>query len=221
MLSFPTQSWSRLPLQKTKSLPGSWGAERGRYRRAASRISSRLYLSDLLIAEDANELKRLGITHVVSVVELQPDIPETIPLEHRLHIPIADKSDVDILSHMETTTAFIGAALSANEANIVLVHCVQGISRSATIVCAYLVATKRMQGPQAIEYTQSKRGIVCPNLGFRHQLDIYAMQFGAEPVKRRNLGFFKLGGNLLDRLKPKGGPLETTSDADESSAVKA
>lgn len=54
------------------------------------------------------------------------------------------------------------------------VHCAMGISRSATVVSAYLVATTSMQPHEAIEFVQSKREIVCPNLGFRRQLDVYA-----------------------------------------------
>lgn len=48
-----------------------------------------------------------------------------------------------------------------------------GVSRSATVVCAYLVATMSMTAPESISFVQSKRGIVCPNLGFRHQLEAY------------------------------------------------
>ncbi len=49
-----------------------------------------------------------------------------------------------------------------------------GISRSATVVSAYLVATTMMQPHEAIDFVQSKREIVCPNLGFRRQLEVYA-----------------------------------------------
>ena len=49
-----------------------------------------------------------------------------------------------------------------------------GISRSATVVCAYLIATTAMQPHEAVEFLQAKREIVCPNAGFRRQLDVYA-----------------------------------------------
>lgn len=48
-----------------------------------------------------------------------------------------------------------------------------GVSRSATVVCAYLIATMSMTAPESISFVQSKRGIVCPNIGFRHQLEAY------------------------------------------------
>ena len=50
-----------------------------------------------------------------------------------------------------------------------------GISRSATVVCAYLIAEAGMTGPGSIEFVRSKRPIICPNVGFRKQLDEYAL----------------------------------------------
>lgn len=51
-----------------------------------------------------------------------------------------------------------------------------GISRSATVVCAYLIAEEGLTGPAAINFVREKRPIICPNLGFRQQLDEYAVK---------------------------------------------
>ena len=48
-----------------------------------------------------------------------------------------------------------------------------GISRSATIVCAYLIATMRMTPNEALAAVKEKRGIVSPNMGFLRQLEEY------------------------------------------------
>ena len=48
-----------------------------------------------------------------------------------------------------------------------------GISRSATIVCAYLIATMRMTPHEALAAVREKRGIVSPNMGFLRQLEEY------------------------------------------------
>lgn len=53
----------------------------------------------------------------------------------------------------------------------------QGISRSATVVCAFLVATTDMTAEGSIEHVQSIRGIVRPNIGFRRQLGEYSTRF--------------------------------------------
>lgn len=50
------------------------------------------------------------------------------------------------------------------------------MSRSATVICAYFIATAKMSPHEAISAVRAKRGIVCPNLGFRRQLGQYANQ---------------------------------------------
>jgi len=51
-----------------------------------------------------------------------------------------------------------------------------GISRSATVVCAYLIANHGMTGPTSIDFVREKRPIICPNIGFQRQLDEYAVR---------------------------------------------
>ena len=52
----------------------------------------------------------------------------------------------------------------------VLVHCVQGISRSATVVAAYLMATKGLTPIAAVTRVKELRHCANPNEGFRSQL---------------------------------------------------
>ena len=49
-------------------------------------------------------------------------------------------------------------------------HCVQGISRSATIIMSYLILTQGFEYKDAFEFIQRKREVVNPNLGFITQL---------------------------------------------------
>lgn len=51
----------------------------------------------------------------------------------------------------------------------VLVHCAMGISRSATLVLAFLMICEDMSLADAIQAVRSHRGI-CPNSGFLEQL---------------------------------------------------
>lgn len=51
----------------------------------------------------------------------------------------------------------------------VLVHCLQGLSRSATLVLAFLIIKKGMSVTEAVELVRSKRRIY-PNDGFLQQL---------------------------------------------------
>ncbi|KAI0056047.1 phosphatases II [Artomyces pyxidatus] len=142
--------------------------------RTASLIVPRLYLADLSTARSEAELSQLGITHVVSVLEYTPTFPASFAHLQKLHIRIQDRSDVDILRHLETTTAFIRDALAENESNVVMVHCFMGVSRSATVVCAYLVATANMTATDALSAVKERRSVVNPNFGFVRQLEVYA-----------------------------------------------
>ena len=55
----------------------------------------------------------------------------------------------------------------------ILVHCRAGASRSATIVIAYLMWTKKMEYGKALQFVKDKRFIVFPNDGFREQLKMF------------------------------------------------
>ncbi|KAI0280849.1 protein-tyrosine phosphatase-like protein [Russula aff. rugulosa BPL654] len=141
----------------------------------ADEVLPRLYLSDLYIARDEAQLTSLGITHVVSVIERAPTLPHTQSLR-TLHIPLSDNADQDILTHLPVTTSFISNALAEDPNSRVLVHCLMGISRSATVVCAYLIATMRMTPDDALAAVREKRGFVSPNIGFLRQLEEYAIR---------------------------------------------
>ncbi|KAH8983288.1 hypothetical protein EDB92DRAFT_1819545 [Lactarius akahatsu] len=86
-------------------------------------------------------------------------------------------SDQDILAHLPTTTPFVRDALAESPDSRVMVHCLMGISRSATVVCAYLIATARVTPHEALMAVKGKRGIVSPKIGFLSQLDRAEISF--------------------------------------------
>jgi protein-tyrosine phosphatase len=54
-----------------------------------------------------------------------------------------------------------------------LVHCVQGISRSASVVIAYVIASENKSFEEAHRYVKEKRPLIKPNDGFAQQLQEY------------------------------------------------
>jgi atypical dual specificity phosphatase len=58
-----------------------------------------------------------------------------------------------------------------------------GISRSAAIVCAYLIATMRMTPDEALAAVKEKRKVVRPNDGFLRQLEEYSERLNSESSK--------------------------------------
>ena len=55
----------------------------------------------------------------------------------------------------------------------ILVHCHAGVSRSATIVCAYFIKTHGWSPAQALDFVRSKRERAKPNASFWQQLNEY------------------------------------------------
>ncbi|KAG9308411.1 phosphotyrosine protein [Chiua virens] len=137
---------------------------------SASEILPRLYVSDLAFAENSAALASIGITHVLSAmrgyVALHPSL-------HRAQYPLDDLPFSELAAHLPHTTAFLRAALSDPNARV-LVHCMEGVSRSTSVVAAYLIAEFGWSPAQAIQYIKSRRRAAEPNFGFVQQLQEYA-----------------------------------------------
>ena len=86
----------------------------------------------LQVALSSSQRSGLGITHVLSVCPEYPADPED---NHHLCIPVEDSEFENLLVHLPVACSFIQNAVDAG--GKVLVHCVMGISRSATVICAY------------------------------------------------------------------------------------
>ncbi|KAK6526550.1 hypothetical protein TWF694_005132 [Orbilia ellipsospora] len=175
------------------TIPGAIGSI------TASQITPRLYLTDILVAGNWAALGHLGITHVVSVVEIAPIIPGSIS---HLHICIADLPICNIEKHFPETSEFIYKALS-QENTKVLVHCLGGLSRSASVVCAYLIAAKGCTAEEAIDYVHSCRRVTHPNAGFRKQLEDYAASYGLSDSVDANIGAAPAASSLASGLTGK------------------
>jgi protein-tyrosine phosphatase len=94
-----------------------------------------------------------------------PDRAEYLVLDK-----IADDPDQDLLRVLPQCVAFVAKARRNNGA--VLVHCFAGVSRSATIVIAYLMAASAavLTVPEALAIVKRRRPFVDPNPGFLTQL---------------------------------------------------
>ena len=95
-----------------------------------------LYHGDLAHASNMKLLKELDIRHIISVIECEFDQPIKENF-HVLWINLYDELRSDIGKYFEQTNQFLHECHEKNEK--VLVHCQMGISRSSSIVLAYLM----------------------------------------------------------------------------------
>ena len=66
----------------------------------------------------------------------------------------------------------------------VLVHCWAGVSRSPSIVIAYLLKHSQLSVLEILKFVQSKRNIVAPNIHFMGQLEKYNLDLNQNLEKR-------------------------------------
>jgi protein-tyrosine phosphatase len=91
-------------------------------------------------------------------------------------VPINDETGANILVYLEGTSDFIHHHVLKGHS--VLVHCQMGISRSATVVIAYLMKHHDMSRDTAYRYVKERRPKIDPNPGFWDQLEVYEKRLG-------------------------------------------
>ena len=85
-----------------------------------------------------------------------------------IRLVIDDDKDEKISQYFFEVHNIINKALVENKN--VIVHCAAGISRSSSLVIAYLMIENRWLYEEAYNYVKSKRSIINPNIGFVKQL---------------------------------------------------
>ncbi|XP_029465393.1 dual specificity protein phosphatase 26-like isoform X2 [Rhinatrema bivittatum] len=128
----------------------------------------------LLIAKDKEELKRLGITHVLNAAHSSWECTDLIVYDEKIHyygITAEDCPEFDISVYFYPAAEYIHNAISMPHGKI-LVHCVLGKSRSASLVLAYLMIYHHLSLENAIRKVIQYRAI-SPNRGFlKHLQDL-------------------------------------------------
>jgi predicted protein tyrosine phosphatase len=117
-------------------------------------------------------LRRHGITHVVNT--LGPEFehfsgPSAGGLVYRT-LRVSDVAHEAIGDHFVGVCDFIEGALGSSPTAAVFIHCVAGVSRSTTLVIAYLMRSEGLSAAAAVEAVRAVRPEARPNAGFLEQL---------------------------------------------------
>eukprot|EP00299_Pterocystis_sp_00344_P009412 c3953_g1_i4.p1 GENE.c3953_g1_i4~~c3953_g1_i4.p1 ORF type:complete len:303 (+),score=52.90 c3953_g1_i4:34-942(+) len=129
-----------------------------------------VFLGSAQAAEQSITLKKLGISHVMTVAN---DVNECRDEDiSHIRIPIKDDPSQNILTHIPTALSFISNATTSGAK--ILIHCKAGVSRSVTIVIAFLMAAYGISLADAycvVQYSRSAQ--IHPNNGFLSQLQLW------------------------------------------------
>ena len=128
-----------------------------------------LYLSNYKAASNILELEKNNIKYIINC---SGDICENIcDYINYLTLNLKDNTKENIECVFYKCIDFINQCKKENKK--ILIHCLQGISRSATITIAYLIYNNKMNVDKAFNFIQKKRKIINPNLNFFLQLELF------------------------------------------------
>ncbi|XP_073336859.1 dual specificity protein phosphatase 16 [Pagrus major] len=132
-----------------------------------TRILAHLYLGCQRDVLNKDLMQQNDIGYVLNASNTCPK-PDFIPESHFLRVPVNDSFCEKILPWLDRSVEFIEKAKASNAR--VLVHCLAGISRSATIAIAYIMKRMDMSLDEAYRFVKEKRPTISPNFNFLGQL---------------------------------------------------
>lgn len=132
----------------------------------ATKIVDNLWIGDIRSPCNKNSLMEHNIETIISAVY---GATAYHPFDFNYEIAnLRDTNDENILGEIERLLPEIRRSIEDNKG--VLIHCMQGASRSATIAAAYLIRYHDMGAEQALKFIKDRRSCVNPNQGYRDQL---------------------------------------------------
>ncbi|KAJ7685556.1 protein-tyrosine phosphatase-like protein [Mycena polygramma] len=137
-----------------------------------------IYLGPCSAASSKSFLTAKSITHVLSIGASPKENIDGV-VYHR--VSLTDSPSSSISAVCDSACEIIDAALKhKNETGRIFIHCSAGISRSPTVVAAYLMKRRGMTLKEALGQIITARPQVSPNPGFLRQLKELEMElFGS------------------------------------------
>ncbi|KAJ9176299.1 hypothetical protein P3X46_011629 [Hevea brasiliensis] len=132
-----------------------------------SRIAGHIYLGSDAVAKNREILRQNGITHVLNCVGFVCNEYFKTDLVYKT-LWLQDSPSEDITSILYDVFDYFEDV--REQGGRVLVHCCQGVSRSTSLVIAYLMWREGQSFEDAFQYVKAARGVTNPNMGFACQL---------------------------------------------------
>ena len=130
-------------------------------------VIPRFFIGSQDAASNFKGLQEHEISHILNVGGATvANLPHII----YKYMPILDTPEFNIKDHFDDAILFVRKGLQSGS---VLVHCNAGISRSSTVIVAYLMKEERRSLDSALQLVKKARCIAKPNPGFMKQLRSY------------------------------------------------
>ncbi|KAJ2559298.1 hypothetical protein EV175_000408 [Coemansia sp. RSA 1933] len=154
------------------------------YRNGPQLIMPYLYLGgESNVASE--QLDNLGISHVLNVAREATGPAAALSASSGRGIRYRhyewDHNEPDLAQYFSECFGFIDAARTRHQS--ILVHCQLGVSRSASLVIAYVMRTMRMGFGTAYEYVRLRAPCISPNLSLISQLHEYGAALRAQAAR--------------------------------------
>mmetsp|Transcript_35165 Transcript_35165/g.90359 ORF Transcript_35165/g.90359 Transcript_35165/m.90359 type:complete len:413 (-) Transcript_35165:340-1578(-) len=155
----------------------------GRFRTACSEaVENSVFISGYMVPSNLEILQTHGITHIVNMAADVCDNCFPDKFEYCTYY-LKDANSEDLTPLFYRTLEWIQNVVDGG--GRVLVHCREGVSRSATMVIAYLMWSLHLPFEAAHERLRKVRPICNPNTGFTCQLLMLGKRFGVSGAGNR------------------------------------
>lgn len=119
---------------------------------------------------------RPKIRYILSLLNAVHQQPQMLPSQEpdfvMKLIVLRDNNNENLLQILEEACNFIKSSL-AKQDGAVLIHCHQGVSRSASVMIAFVMEEMDLEYDTALRYVRKGRSKVNPNPGFVAQLEMW------------------------------------------------
>ena len=135
----------------------------------ANKVMENIYLGGINSVYDKDELKKLGVKNIVSVIAgFEPPYSDDF---NYIVLNALDTVNTDLKEFFSVTNDFIDESLDNSQK--ILIHCMAGRSRSVTILAAYIIKTYGMDVTNTLNTIKAARFDIEPNEYFISQLEKY------------------------------------------------
>lgn len=123
-----------------------------------NKIVDGLYITNYQSALDENAITSNNIKTIINCTKKNERVNLNV---NYLQVPIDDPPSNEDIQFVNSNFVYVVKYINNSISNgkNVLVHCIMGSQRSATIIAIYLMVKYKMKPPEAINYMKSKRPI--------------------------------------------------------------